>query len=208
MPTPADADDRRYHHGDLRRALVAAAIRLVEEQGLEAVSVREVARRVGVSPGAPFRHFESRTALLTAVAEEAQDRLLEAVDAAQRRVASDDPVAAFHAIGEGFLRWAFENPAHFQVISARAVIDYDSPGLRDRNDVLRATMQRLMAAAAEQGRLRPGDLGRYVLGLRALAYGLGRMHVDGQFASWGLPPERALYDSLAVLDQFMRAIQA
>ena len=53
-----------YHHGDLRRALLDATVQLIEEQGLEAVSVREVARRTGVSPGAPFRHFPSRTALL------------------------------------------------------------------------------------------------------------------------------------------------
>ena len=207
-PPPNGLDERAYHHGDLRRSLIAAALQLVEEQGLEAVSVREVARRVGVSAGAPFRHFENRTALLTAVAEEAQDRLLQAVDDAQRPCASDDPLAVFRAIGEGFLRWAFANPAHFQVVSTRAMIDYDSPGLRDRNDRLRATMRALMEDAAAQGRLRPGDLDAYVLGLRALVYGLARMHVDGQFASWGRVPQRALEDSLAVLDQFMQALQA
>lgn len=201
-------DDRAYHHGDLRRSLVEATLQLVEEQGLEAVSVREVARRVGVSPGAPFRHFENRTALLTAVAAEAQDRLLQAVDEAQRHAVPGDPLAAFRAIGEGFLRWAFANPAHFQVVSTRAMIDFDSPGLRDRNDRLRATMSTLMQQAAEQGRLRSGDPQAYVLGLRALVYGLARMHVDGQFASWGRVPDRALEDSLAVLDQFMLALQA
>ena len=65
MPQESSA----YHQGDLRQALIAAAIGLTEEQGLEAVSVRALARRIGVSPGAPFRHFQSRTALLTAVAE-------------------------------------------------------------------------------------------------------------------------------------------
>src|SRR5450830_452303 len=77
-PPPNGPDERAYHHGDLRRSLIAAALQLVEEQGLEAVSVREVARRVGVSAGAPFRHSENGTPLRTAVAEEAQDRLLQA----------------------------------------------------------------------------------------------------------------------------------
>lgn len=208
MSSEASPEERGYHHGDLRRSLVAAALQLVEEQGLEAVSVREVARRVGVSPGAPFRHFENRTALLTAVAEEAQDRLLQAVEDSRRQQASDDPLEAFHAIGEGFLRWAFANPAHFLVVSTRSVIDYDSPGLRERNDGLRATMRQWMEQAAAQGRLKPGDIDRYVLGLRGLVYGLARMHIDGQFASWGRPPQHALEDSLAVLDQFMLAIQA
>ena len=63
-----------YHHGDLRRVLIDAALQLVGEGGAEAVSVREAARRAGVSPGAPFRHFPSREALMSAVAEEAQRR--------------------------------------------------------------------------------------------------------------------------------------
>ena len=57
---------RPYHHGDLRRVLVEAALQLVEEGGADAVSVREAARRAGVSPGAPFRHFPSRNALMNA----------------------------------------------------------------------------------------------------------------------------------------------
>jgi AcrR family transcriptional regulator len=63
-----------YHHGDLRRVLIDAALKLVEEGGAEAVSVREAARRAGVSPGAPFRHFASRSQLIAAVAAEAQRR--------------------------------------------------------------------------------------------------------------------------------------
>jgi AcrR family transcriptional regulator len=208
MPAERAEEDRGYHHGDLRHALVAAAVALIEEQGLEAVSVRALARRLGVSPGAPFRHFPSRTALLTAVAEEAQDRLMEAVALAQGQAPAADPLDVFRAIGEGFLRWAFSNPTHFQVISTRAVIDYDSPALRQRNDALRLTMSQLMESAASQGLLRPGDVGRYVLGARALAYGLARMHIDGQFASWGVDTEQALGESLAVLDQFIATIRA
>ncbi|MFX8856410.1 TetR/AcrR family transcriptional regulator, partial [Acinetobacter baumannii] len=69
-----------YHHGDLRRALVAAALALAKELGPDGVTVREAARRAGVSPGAPFRHFSDRTALMTAVAEEAMAKLRENVE--------------------------------------------------------------------------------------------------------------------------------
>ena len=201
-------DDRGYHHGDLRNALVAAAVELIEEQGLDAVSVRALARRLGVSPGAPFRHFTSRTALLTAVAVEAQDRLLEVVADARRHAPAGDPLAVFRTIGEGFLRWAFSNPTHFQVVSTRAVIDYDDPALRQRNDALRADMLQLMQAAAAQGCLRPGDVGQLVLGARALVYGLARMHIDGQFASWGVDSDGALRESMKVLDQYMASLRA
>ena len=74
-----------YHHGDLRRVLIDAALQLVGEGGPEAVSVREAARRAGVSPGAPFRHFPSRDALMQAVAEEAQRRFRAEIEAGAGR---------------------------------------------------------------------------------------------------------------------------
>ena len=197
-----------YHHGDLRRALLDATVQLIEEQGLEAVSVREVARRTGVSPGAPFRHFQNRTALLTAVAEVAQERLVQAVGESLGDAEKANPLQKFRAIGIGFLRWAFTNPTHFQVISGRASIEFDRPTLRDSNDGLRATMNQLLSAAATEGLLRPGDVSRYVLGGRALVYGLARMHTDGQFPSWGVDSADSLNESIAVLDQFIASISA
>src|SRR5215467_14001747 len=86
------AASKPYHHGDLRRVLIDAALQLVGEGGAEAVSVREAARRAGVSPGAPFRHFPSRDALMTAVAEEAQRRFRSQIEAALA-AAPDDPLA-------------------------------------------------------------------------------------------------------------------
>jgi len=197
-----------YHHGDLRRALLDAAVQLIEEQGLEAVSVREVARRTGVSPGAPFRHFQNRTALLTAVAEVAQERLVHAVGESLGDAKNANPLQKFHAIGIGFLRWAFANPTHFQVISARAAIEFDRPTLRDRNDGLRATMSQLLTEAAAEGLLGPGEVSRHVLGGRALVYGLARMHIDGQFPSWGIDSANSLNESILVLDQFIASISA
>src|SRR5689334_21589913 len=90
---------RPYHHGDLRRALIDAAMDLVGEGGPDAVSVREAARRAGVSPGAPFRHFASRDALIAAVAEEAQRRFRDEIEATLAKVPVDDPLARFRALG-------------------------------------------------------------------------------------------------------------
>src|SRR5688572_32829983 len=86
-----------YHHGNLVEALIAVTVEIIEERGVEHVSVREAAKRAGVSPGAPFRHFRSKTALLTAVAEQAMERLTRAVAKAQSRVDSADPLVAFEA---------------------------------------------------------------------------------------------------------------
>src|SRR5271165_2056297 len=104
---------KRYHHGDLRRVLIDAALDLVEAGGAEGLSVREAARRAGVSPGAPFRHFESRAALMTAVAEEAQRRFRAEIDAALADAPAGDPLARFRSFGRAYLRWAMRNPTHF-----------------------------------------------------------------------------------------------
>src|SRR5664279_3541429 len=114
-----------YHHGDLRRVLSDAALGLAEEGGAEAVSVREAARRAGVSPGAPFRHFESRDALMTAVAEEAQRRFRAEIDATLAEVPPGDPLARFRKLGLAYLRWAMRNTAHFEIISSGRHFDHD-----------------------------------------------------------------------------------
>ena len=101
-PRPAPAR-KPYHHGDLRRALVDAALHLAA-QGAE-VSVREAARRAGVSPGAPFRHFRSRDALMVAVAAEAQRRFRSEIEAALAAAPPDDPLAQVRSLGLGYLRW-------------------------------------------------------------------------------------------------------
>src|SRR5258708_23616495 len=80
---------RNYHHGNLRQALIDAALELVREGGGEAVSVREAARRAGVSPGAPFRHFPTRTALMTAGSEESMRRFRAGVDAPLKQAPAD-----------------------------------------------------------------------------------------------------------------------
>jgi AcrR family transcriptional regulator len=193
---------RRYHHGNLVEALITATVEIIEERGVEHVSVREAAKRAGVSPGAPFRHFRSKTALLTAVAEQAMDRLTEAVTKAQSRVGSADPIAAFEAIGQGYLQWAIANPTHFQIISSRALIDFDaSDSLRDQNEAIRKRMVDLLTQAKQQGRLVPNvDFDHVVLASRALVYGLARMAIDGHFPEWhpSEPPSLAVQRALCL----------
>lgn len=209
QPSIDSAKPRRgYHHKNLRRALIEATIRRIEQQGLESVTVREVARMAGVSPGAPFAHFPSRLALLTAVAEEAMDRLVIDIDQAVQMEATADPLRRFRALGLGFLRWALSNPTHFQVISTRGIIDFEGSSLRRRNDEIRARMKALMTEAADAGLLRPGNLSRNLTSARALAYGLARMYVDGQFPSWDLPEADAIRECEAIFDQFMASITA
>jgi AcrR family transcriptional regulator len=180
-----------YHHGDLRRVLIDAALLLAEEGGPAAVSVREAARRAGVSPGAPFRHFPSRDDLMLAVAEEAQRRFRAELEAALVTVPPDDPLARFRALGLGYLRWARQNPAHFEVISNGRLFDHDRAGgvSRDNAELIEMT-ERLLAEAFAKGALkrtlRASDLQQVKIAGRALIYGFARMNIDGHFPRWGV----------------------
>lgn len=181
--------ERPYHHGDLAAVLVTVATDIVVERGPEHVSVREVARRAGVSPGAPFRHFASRDALLGAVTGQAMRQLAEAAQRAQD-ARDDDPLRQIELIGMAYLDWAEANPAQFKIISQRDLVGLDPDATR-LNTEIRLRMQNLLRKAQAMGHLRAdADADAVLLSCRALVYGLARMFVDGHFPEWqpeGLP---------------------
>jgi AcrR family transcriptional regulator len=190
----------RYHHGNLAEALIAATVGIIEERGVEHLSVREAAKRAGVSPGAPFQHFRSKTALLTAVAEQAMGRLTQAVAAAQSNADPGKPIAVLEAIGQGYLQWALTNPTHFEIINSRTLIDFEaSDSLRTQNEAIRQRMLELLTQARERGQLIKNlHLNYAVLTARALVYGLARMAIDGHFPRWhpSEPPPHAMQNAL------------
>lgn len=95
-----------YHHGDLRRALIAATLKIVARDGAAAVSLREVARLAGVSHNAPYRHFESLSALLAAVATEGFVAFRERLEAAARKAGPKRKAA----LGQAYVTFALDNP--------------------------------------------------------------------------------------------------
>jgi AcrR family transcriptional regulator len=196
-----------YHHGDLRRVLIDAALQLAAEGGAAAVSVREAARRAGVSPGAPFRHFPSRDALMTAVAEEAQRRFRAEIETALAAVTDDDPLSRFRSFGLAYLRWAMRNPAYFEIISSGRHFDHDGAiALSRDNAELIAMIERMLAEAFAKGALRVGDLKAVLIAGRALVYGFARMNIDGHFPRWGVAEAEAERTAEAVLDLFIEGI--
>ena len=196
-----------YHHGDLRRVLIDAALQLVSEGGTEAVSVREAARRAGVSSGAPFRHFSSRDALINAVAEEAQRRFRAEIEAALSKAPTGDALGRFRCLGLAYLRWAIRNPTHFEIISSRRFFDHDRSGAvsRDNAELIDLT-ERTLAEAAAAGQLRSADPKQVQIAGRALVYGFARMNIDGHFPRWGVAGAEAERTAEAVIDLFIDGI--
>jgi len=196
-----------YHHGHLKEALIAATLKLVKEQGAESVSVREVAKRAGVSSGAPFRHFPSRTTLMTAVAEQAMRRFRDEIVRALEEVKSDAPLDRFRALGTAYMRWVVGNPAHFQVISNRTLIDFDgSESLRRDNAEIRELMERLLTEQRQHAPLLRDDMKAISFAARALAYGIARMYVDGHLPQWDIPEDQAESAFKAAFDLFADGI--
>jgi AcrR family transcriptional regulator len=118
----------RYHHGDLPNALRHAAVEVIDERGIGGFSLREVARRAGVSHTAPAHHFGDVRGLLTSVAAEGFDRL-ERVTAAAA-AAHHEPVEQLHAIGEAYVSLARSNPGHCAVMFRPDLVDTDDATLQ------------------------------------------------------------------------------
>ena len=208
MPTRSKSTSEpraAYHHGNLREVLIEAAVQLIAQDGLDKLSVREVAKRAGVSPGAPFRHFATKTALLTAVAEQATQRLRTRVESALAAAADAPPLARFGVIGHAYLDWARANPTHFRVISERALIDYaGSASLRSDNDTIRLQMRALFDEAFDTAT--GFDAAHAQIAARALVYGLARMAVDGHFPEWSLARQSTSKAMGDTLDFFMQLL--
>jgi AcrR family transcriptional regulator len=112
-----------YHHGNLRRALLDAALETIATDGVAAVNLRDLARRCGVSHAAPAHHFGDRTGLLTAIATEGYEGLAAATSSTWTETGS------FLEVGVAYVRYAVEHPGHFAVMFRPDLVDTGDPDL-------------------------------------------------------------------------------
>ena len=171
------AGARGYHHGDLREALLDAAVRTVEDLGIDAVKVSALARECGVSSAAPFRHFASREALLVAAAERAAAGQAQVLQRAAE--AQTDPIRVQQAMGVAYVRWAVENPGEFTLLSNGAILEASAHLQRESEEFV-AQLDAILGDA-RHSEVAPELVGRTAAGLgaQAMVYGLAKMLVDG-----------------------------
>ncbi len=144
---------RAYHHGDLRAALLAQVGRLVREQGVGEVSLREVARRARVSHGAPAHHFKNKAGLLTAFAVEGYDRLADLVQQATTWSKATSPPERLEVMGRAYIRFALDNPEHFLVMFPGEPLDRTDPEYLRATDRVYGGLTAVVSAAAAEGYL-------------------------------------------------------
>jgi AcrR family transcriptional regulator len=190
-----------YHHGNLAQALVAAGLELAAEGGPEALSLREAARRAGVSPTATYRHFANRDALVMAVKVDVLARLGAALRRATRsRLPSGLGEAErarrrLVAIGRAYVDFAVGNPGEYRVIFADATFPDDDPmGMDpecDPYDILSEVLDQMEAAGA----LAPGRREGAEVPMWALVHGLSSLILEGPYRKLSRREQSALVQS-------------
>lgn len=137
-----------YHHGNLREALVAAALDLLESEGLEALSLRKVAAQVGVSHAAPAHHFPTLRDLLTGLASVGFTRFDRAMRE-ERKCSPADPAAQMRAAERGYVTFATSNPALFRLMFTTPLINWEEPALHLPARAAQAQLSEICAPAAD-----------------------------------------------------------
>jgi AcrR family transcriptional regulator len=160
-----------YHHGDLRAALVRAAIELLEESGETELSLRAVARRAGVSPAAPYRHYADREALASAVASVGYLELAERLAAAHPSPSTPEELGS---VAVAYVQFALERPALFRIM-------FGEPCDRDGDERVAATAAVALYVRGIVERTFPrGDYEALANAVWALVHGLAFLHLDGK----------------------------
>ena len=190
-----DAGGRRgYHHGNLREALIRAALELIAQKGPAGFTFADAARWAGVSPAAPYRHFRDRDALLADVAR----RGFELFEAALRHAWDNgrpEPYRAFENVGRAYLAFARSEPAHYSAMFEAGISLDEDPGLRDAAsrafEVLRRASEALAALVPPEKR--PPAL-MMSLHVWALSHGVASLFARGDAGRRSLPmqPEELL----------------
>jgi AcrR family transcriptional regulator len=187
MTTPKRAarkPRRSYHHGNLRRALIDEALATIQAEGVEALTLRSIGARIGVSRSALYRHFADKRALLSAVATEGFTALHRMLVSAWEEGGRTD--AAFRAMGAAYVRFAIENPSYYRVMFG-GFVDQE-PRDPELSREAMAAFQALVDALASLQRdsiVRADDtvlMARYVW---ALVHGMAMLGIDGHLKEPG-----------------------
>lgn len=169
---------RGYHHGDLARSLGQAAVELIEERGIAALSLRELARRAGVSHAAPAHHFGDRAGLLTAVATEGFRRFGAAL-ADARQAAGPNPFAQLAATGRAYVHFAARERGYFELMFRPEHLNQADPELQAASQASYQVLLDTVIAAQAAG-MAPGvDPQSVALGAWASVHGLATLWLDG-----------------------------
>ena len=184
IPETSTEQRDTYHHGDLKRALTEAALGLVKEKGPKGFTLREVARRAGVSAAAPYRHFSDKAQLLAAAATQGFVQLHEALSAAAAE--NTDLTRQVLDMGRAYVRWAVTHPDYYQVMFGAELDKSDKPellaaGARAFGDLLDVIVR------CQEANLLPAGDPRDIAGPTwSLLHGIASLTIGSDFSHVGI----------------------
>ena len=168
----------RYHHGDLRSTLVEAAAALIAEKGVVGVTMRGLARRVGVSRTAPYRHFADKAALLAAVAEDGFRRITACIQAARAEHAHD-AAQGFLGVCVAYVVFAIQNPTHYRLMFGQEVGDFGAyPGLAAAARAAFSEVVAVVQWCQQEKAIKSGPPAKLAQTAWAMAHGLSLLTID------------------------------
>lgn len=169
-----------YHHGDLRSTLLKVATDMIAEEGVENLTMRGLSQRIGVSRTALYRHFDDKSALLAAIAEEGFKQLTQAIQ--QEKVKGDEDILlGFEKIWIGYVCFAVENPTLYSLMFGKQILNWqDYPGLIKAGTEAFNEVVELVRLCQQADKMKSGDPRKLAYVAWSLAHGLATHTIDGR----------------------------
>lgn len=180
----------RYHHGDLRRAMLQAAVRTIRSHGVDGLTLRGVGSTLGVSRTALYRHFTDKAALLAAVAAEGFRMLRTELRESWDR--GGHGLAGFAAMGSAYVQFAVEHPSHYRVMFGADILEVDHAELKQEGAGAFQVLVEAIVALQTQTLARGDDPQQMARFVWATVHGVAMLAIDGRLGN-----ESAAVDSLA-----------
>jgi AcrR family transcriptional regulator len=185
---------------DLRRVVLDASLDLIEEEGLAALSMREVARRAGVSHQAPYHHFRDREGILAAIATDGFEKLHQGMIEAVKDLT--DPVDRLNAVGGAYLQFAVRYRAHFKIMFRSELVQIDRYAtLKERADAAFDFVTSIVAKVAERRGAK--DTLPLVVAAWSLAHGAATLLLEGKLDHrYGTTDAKRIAGAMAAIEAF------
>lgn len=171
--------DSTYHHGNLRSALISATLELIAEKGINAFTIREIAKRAGVSHAAPYRHFRDKEDILFAVAKEGFDMM---VAETKKRSAKypDDPFARYSISGISYIDFAISHPSHYRVMfsSGEHISNFPEDLIFSSTESFKLLTDTIRECQ-EKNIIKEGNTHEFALASWAIVHGYAKLYIDG-----------------------------
>jgi AcrR family transcriptional regulator len=193
--------ERKYHHGDLKNALIEAGVDILAEEGVGGLSLRKVAGRAGVSHAAPYAHFTDKQALIAAISTEGYRRIYEQMETIIEKY-SGTPLRQLVEVACAYVEFARVDPAHFKVTFSSAIEkEKDYPAFVEQSQKTLQLVIQVVETCQSAGVLKPGPADAAAVSVWSAVHGLASLLIENQIPHTVLERMSARAMVIFLLDQ-------